>query len=364
MHRHPKQQSPQTQPIDPKVLDAASGEWWRFERYEIRDGAIQPARGAHLEWYDPWASFRETKKYKDAASPYQGLLQLVAQFEFTSPGRLSSLNHVSQKAIVDWCQTNGPLGILLARWESLRLAPQPSGDVDFVSLRYVRAYGQVIATILSQGSDVGAWKPNVLLHGLNDVELVEESPEKTWRQFFPTVPRARANTYQYPRPYTEEFCRVYAEPVFDFVVAARLFAGAVKRLAEHKKDPQAEEHALETMNVLRRPISAIVDRTSKGDLKQLWQTPSLLASFAEMFAQDIAFGRVIRLCQCCQLPFVSAAYQGRYCSPNCRQRQQKRNVRQKAKQARSLRAQGQTTRQIASALGEDLRLVKGWLAKA
>src|SRR3954464_3707809 len=85
---------------------------------------------------------------------------------------------------------------------------------------------------------------------------------------------------------------------------------------------------------------------------------------AEMFAQDIAYGRATRLCQCCQLPFVSSAYQARYCSPNCRQLQQKRNVRKQAKEARSLRAQGQTIRQIASALGQDLHIVKGWLAKA
>lgn len=58
----------------------------------------------------------------------------------------------------------------------------------------------------------------------------------------------------------------------------------------------------------------IIDRNSKGDLQQIWETPSLLASFAEMFAQDIAYGPLTRLCQSCQLPFVSAVYQGRYCS--------------------------------------------------
>jgi hypothetical protein len=349
--------------MERKALDSAAGEWWRFDRYEIKDGAIQPAPGAHLEWYDPWLPFRETKKYKDVPSPYQGLLQLAANLEFTSPGRLSRLAHSSEAAVLDWCQKNGPLGILLARWESLTLAPQPSGDFDFVSIRYVRAYGQQVYTIRSSG-DLGIRNPSLLLHGLNDLDLVEEPPEKTWRQFFPTVSRARANKYPYPMPYTEEFCRLYAEPVFDFVQAARLFAGAIKHLAKRSLDnPDANEQALETINLLRRPISAIIDRNRKGDLQQIWVTPSLLASFAEMFAQDIAYGRATRLCQCCQLPFVSSAYQALYCLPKCRQLQQKRNVRAKAKEARRLREQGKNIRQIAHALGQDLHIVKGWLRK-
>ena len=354
MHRHPKKRSPGTQVIERKVLDTATGEWWRFNRYEIKDGAIRPAAGAQLEWYDPWRPFRETKKYKDVASPYQGLLQLVAKLEFPSPGRLSRLTGASQAAILEWCQKNGPLGILLARWEALTLAPEPIGDFDFVCTRYVRAYGQEVGTIRSQG-DVGTWEPSVLLRGLDDVALVEESPEKTWRRFFPTVSRAKARRYQYPRPYTEEFCHLYAEPVFDFVLAARLFAGAINHVrACSDGDPQANNQALQSINLLRRPTSAIVHRNSKGDLEQIWETPSLLASFAEMFAQDIAYRRTTRVCECCQLPFVSSAPQARYYSSVCRQRQQKRNVRDKANQARSLRAQGEKVRQIASALGQDL----------
>ncbi len=86
---------------------------------------------------------------------------------------------------------------------------------------------------------------------------------------------------------------------------------------------------------LRRPISAVVEQNPQGALQQAWHTPSLLASFAEMFVQDIAFGQATRLCEWCQLPFVSGAYQARYCSPSCRQRQQKRNVRAQAKRAKA-----------------------------
>ena len=130
--------------------------------------------------------------------------------------------------------------------------------------------------------------------------------------------------------------------------------------ATHVSD-LARAQAVDTINFLRRPISAVVEQNSKGALQQAWHTPSLLASFAEMFVQDVAFGRATRLCECCQLPFVSGAYQARYCSPSCRQRQQKRNVRAQAKQAKRLRAKGQTIRQIAAALGQDRDIVRGWL---
>jgi hypothetical protein len=31
-----------------------------------------------------------------------------------------------------------------------------------------------------------ARKPSVLLHGLNELDLVEETPDKTWSKFFPS----------------------------------------------------------------------------------------------------------------------------------------------------------------------------------
>jgi hypothetical protein len=359
MHRHN---------IDRKVnerrkVSSARGEWWRFDHYQIKDGSIQPAPKAQLHWYNPWDKFGESRSSNDVPPPYQGLLKLALELQSHEPHRPTRVPHAVQDSIVEWCQKHGPLGVLLSQWESISLAPQPAHGDQFTSNRYVRAFGQQIYELGSSG-DVGDRKPSVLLHGLNDLELQEESLDRTWSKFFPRVEWEKRKTYPYPLPYTEEFCRLYAEPLFSFVKATRLFAGAVKHLARTQSGDVnlASEQALETMNLLRRPISAVLERNAEGDLMQGWETPSLLASFAEMFVQDIAFGRATRLCQCCQLPFVSGAYQARYCSPACRQRQQKRNVREQAKLARSLRAQGQTIRQIAAALSQDPQIVKGWVA--
>jgi hypothetical protein len=181
----------------------------------------------------------------------------------------------------------------------------------------------------------------VILHELGDLKLVEEPLDKTWRRFFPTVSRAQARNYPYPLPYTDEFCRLYAEPLGDFVKAVRFLAGAIRRLTAPDGDGRAtKDVALETINLLRRSNTPVLEEDGQGKLNQIWETPSLLASFAEMFAQDLTYGRTTRLCEGCQLPFVSSAYQARFCSSKCRWRHNKRKLRQKPKPATRRRGQG------------------------
>jgi hypothetical protein len=351
------------QPIQRKRLASAQGNWWRFDCYEIKDGSIQPAAGARLQWYDPWEEFLKTRTSNDIQPPYQSLLRLARELHFTSQRYPDRVTKASQAAILDWCRVHGPLGVLLSQWEAITLAPQAGEADQFTSTRYVRAFGQSIQACETSG-DVRGRKPSVLLHGLNDLDLVEETPDKTWSKFFPSVEWEKRNTYAYPLPYTDEFCHLYAERLSSFCNAAQLFAQAVDHVTSARagRVDLGSEQALQTINLWRRPISAILEWNAKGTPEQSWHTPSLLASFAEMFAQDVTFGRATLLCKCCQNPFVSGAYQARYCSPACRQCQQKRNVREKAKLARSLRAEGQTIRQIAAALDQKVYIVKGWLA--
>ena len=35
------------------------GDWWRFDRYSVRNGLIRPVEGASLERYNPWETGRE-----------------------------------------------------------------------------------------------------------------------------------------------------------------------------------------------------------------------------------------------------------------------------------------------------------------
>jgi hypothetical protein len=341
--------------------------------YEIRDGCIRPAEGAKLGWYDPWPDFQRTRAQTIGQAPaaaqpgYQSLLKLVHQLEYL-PGQKHSPDRLTQKSralILEWCQQHGLLGVLLSRWEAIRLAPQ-HGDADrWMQRSYFRGFGQVIQVQRTKG-DVRDQTANVLIRGLNDLTLEEESPSQTWSRFFPSVEFSKRDTFAYPQPYTVEFCQLYGEPLFDFCKAAKLLVGAISHLGRKQPkiegDPKlAREQALDAINLLRRPIASVLDFEENGSVNPRRVAPSLLASFADMFVQDLVYGRRVLPCTCCGTLFVSSAYQARYCSVTCRLREQKRRLRAHMKQAKTLRAQGQSFRQIAASVGQPLAIVKAWL---
>ena len=363
----------QTHPPRP---GATEGDWWRFSSYEIRDGCICPAAGAQLIWYDPWPEFQGTRtqtvgQAPGAAQPtYQSLMKLVHQLEYR-PGHTrypDCLAEPSQALILNWCRQHGLLGVLLSCWEAITLAPHQEGHNRWVQRQYFRGFGQVIQMHEISG-DVEERKASVLLHRLNDLVLAEEPPRKTWRRFFPTVEDSQHDSFPYPAPYSDDFCRLYGERLIDFCNAAKLLVGAMLHLG--RKPPEidgnqqlAREQALDAINILRRSVSSVLDFEADQKLKMRRVAPSLLASFADMFAQDQLYHLPILQCICCATPFVSSAYQAKYCSETCRLREQKRRLRAQMKQARTLRAEGRSLRQIAAAVTQPLAIVKGWLRNA
>lgn len=355
---------------------ATKCDWWRFSSYEIRDGCICPAEGAKLKWYDPWPTFQRTRgqtvgQAPDGVQPaYRGLLKLVDHLEYF-PGQTrypDCLTQKSQTLILEWCQQNGLLGVLLSRWEAIRVAPQEGPADRWSQQSYFRGFGQVIE-VRTRTGDVQDRIATVTIHGLNDVELVDEPPSKTWSRFFPTVEFSKRDTFAYPQPYTTEFCRLYSEPLIDFCNAAKLLVGAIYHLGrvqpEIKGDLKlAREQADDTISLLRRPVGSVNEIQEDGSPMPYRVYPSLIATFADMFMQDWAYRRTILQCRCCREHFVSSAYQAQYCSVPCRLREQKRRLRAQMKQAKALRAQGQSLRQIVAVLGQSREIVKGWLGSA
>ena len=356
-------------------LRATEGEWWRFSLYEIRDGCIRPAKGANLEWYDPWPDFGHTRSQTVGQAPagaqpgYQSLLKLVHQLEYLPQQARypDCLTQNSQTLILEWCRQHGPLGVLLSRWESISVAPQQDTRGRWEQWRYSRGFGQVPAVQITRG-DVEEATASVLIHTLDDLTFVEEPPRKTWSRFFPGIESLKRDTFPYPRPYTLEFCHLYGEPLMDFCKAAKLLVGAISHLGRTqlpiKGDPNlACKQALDTINVLRRGIASVADFEESGSVKDRRVAPSLLASFADMFVEDMRYGRTTLQCVCCGTLFLSSAYQARYCSVTCRLKEQKRRLRAQMKQAKVLRAQGQTLRQIAASVRQPLEIIKGWLER-
>ena len=195
-------------------------------------------------------------------------------------------------------------------------------------------------------------------------KLVDEPPSKTWSRFFPTVEFSKWDTFAYPQPYTTEFCRLYSEPLIDFCNAAKLLVGAIYHLGrvqpEIKGDLKLARERPTIQSACFGGLSAPLMRF-RTDRHAYRVSPSLIATFADMFMQDWAYRRTILQCRCCREHFVSSAYQAQYCSVPCRLREQKRRLRAQMKQAKALRAQGQSLRQIAAILGQSREIVKGWL---
>jgi hypothetical protein len=359
----------------PKTPETRYG-WWRFDRYEIQKSVIRPAPGARLSWYDPWADFQKIRSQTNGQPAYIELARLVETLrkDPATKGSITGLSADSRSKILAWCDQHGLLGVLLARWELVTLAPHPLGRDSTIrtQLRYRRAYGTTVG-IGQTTSDETAAGSGVLLHALNDFNLTEEALADTWCRFFPSVPERERESFAYPVPYSPEFWELYAEPVIEFWRGARLFAASVQYLGPPAKpgvndvsetaDSQilTRAQAVDAVNLLRKDVNQVLVDEDDG-LHQQWVSPSLLSSFVEMFIQDVVAHARAQYCKCCGKLFVTQAYQAVYCSRACRLRQQKRNLRANIRQARTWYVEGQTVRQISRTLGEAPKLVQGWVA--
>lgn len=113
----------------PEAFDLASTTWWRFTRYEIRDGYIRPAPTAKLETYDPWEEYRAARltpsKELSQLVPYWNFIALFSRMKMEpdSAGR-PVLPPKSEAAVIDWCERYGLLGLLLQQVEKVVLAPR------------------------------------------------------------------------------------------------------------------------------------------------------------------------------------------------------------------------------------------------
>jgi hypothetical protein len=283
---------------DPRPTE---GLWWRFSSYEIERGCIRPTAGAKLEWYDPWRGFGETRKLTIGQSPgasqpnYQSLLKLVRALEYRSGARRypDCLAESSQTRILEWCSEHGLLGVLLTRWQSIRLAAQRHEEGLDRQFIYARGPGQTIETRVIVG-DIEQPAASVTLRELNGYQLFEEPPNTTWRWFFPAINPKDGDRHQYPKPYTEEFCRIYGERLSFFCKAAKLLTDAIRHLDRKPRagtgPDLAREQALRAINWLRAPVGSVLDCDEAIQSRRV--SSSLIASYADMYAyaQDLAYG--------------------------------------------------------------------------
>lgn len=418
-------------PAEPMIF----GQWWKYDRYEIREGFICPVPGATLQSYDPWQTYADSQRTTRKEPPYQSLLRLLSvlggeqsdqsplcaqailsdaeglredlvlaldesdhvnevdvdfilaefwrdryeagdiDFDFVmdrigrvipragvgllpleafgvyvepGPADLAKLRRLCplpprwEQSISEWCSEHGLLGILphiaesvvmAARWVRHRGPSMRASATEHYRSNGKWSTRQVWCSFF-EGVDLGTPVMGALLpispgysprcpgarvrhiekYGREDRGLSEETLFESWCDFFPTVLEDRQATYEYPRPLTDEFWRLYAEPVEVFLRYALILKQAVKS-------------ELSTLETLLEPIGVALNHNCEGRAMEQWRCPSLLSAFAKMAIQDLAGGSSVLRCPSCGLPFGSSAYQAVYCSPQCAWRYRKHRAR-------------------------------------
>jgi len=325
-----------------------SGSWWRFDRYEIRAGAIRPAADASLEQYDPWDLYRISEMKTRTPRPYESLLQLLqsmgATFDEYEWWKLEkcfqdgSLTPSDQDAILHWCSRFGLLGILLL---DVKRIEQPRGRVrirgdnwrvierrqftDPAAIRFSRMNGEWIPEMAFPVRESSPpWRtPHVYTRNM-DVRAVEDI-----LCFFPDFVK-EGNDFEVPFPHSESFWRIYSEPVDDFLSSAMVLLNGVHSVTTSKPEDLPDFLRVQRFPGMRSLLGAAdmsLSTDSQGKVQERWICDCLLSTFARMAFQDSLAGMRMLRCYCCGTPFVTSRYQSRYCSLSCAWRQRKRKAR-------------------------------------
>ena len=351
------------------------GTWWHFDRYEIRGGALRPAPGAVLQSYDPWARYAQARSgwaSSGGKAPYELLLDLVWSLRLrpTSKRDAIQLEPESEQALLAWCSAHGLLGLLPHEAEVAYLAPRwgpmpefEQAGIPLVPTRLMYQWGYT-------GWQVGAdawWKtldqalkdapkqeagvvprqfqpdywgaPSVLRRAIGDASWATLPIEHAWGPFFPDLAEQERRDYFYQVPLSDAFWMEYGEPVSTFLEAATLFSETLQNLdAKARSDDDnevgwAEHRRTEAHRALFSFLAgctpALADERADGGHTRAFHSKSLLASLAMMAYLDLTSGKRVLLCDEDGRPFVSGAYQARYCSDRCRNRALKRAFRER-----------------------------------
>jgi hypothetical protein len=274
--------------------------WYRFNRYEVCDGHIRPAKSAKLERYDPWERHEVSREHSGAEPPpYAELIQLAKDCRLrpvTSGGIIGprqpsearySLDSESEERLCNWCSQNGLLGLLLEqtltvtlpyRWLAQKVDLEALAEVQSRGKKtpvkpnlkpdryvasssvYYRAgaawleashHAEIAASrerfkqgevVLEEDLPAESHPPGAIVRvirgraGIRHYGWEWQPLAESWGPYFPGVPEEERDTYEYPHPDEEKFWNQYAEPLDSFLDGASSLAGTVDCL--HGLDPK------------------------------------------------------------------------------------------------------------------------------
>ena len=345
-------------------LEPLAGQWWKFTRYELKDGYIRPAPDATLSAYDPWS-----EPPPGANTAYASLANLVPRG--WDAGDNGTVSPDTAAAVLAWCQQYGLLGVLLQRIEKVVLQAWTEDEKAILQewngteeerdryqirvqfRRNPRGWQPVIEQdVIVEGESPPHDRAGVMLHPIDDpVEMVFEPFGKTWARFFPSVPHDQRESYRYPEPLTQKFWALYHEPIEEFIGTAALLEGHLTTLAKDRETvPDFTIVSVDNYALAIHALNEYVEtvrwhlQQTPGGMVQRWTSPSLFTSLVLMALQDVAGAKRPRICLTCRRLFVSPAYQARYCSVRCRHTMNKRTYRKRAASKSRRRRKNPATR--------------------
>jgi hypothetical protein len=230
------------------------------------------------------------------------------------------LTEDSKRAVLKWCNSYGLLGVLPHRASQATLGPRKGEQRQYIRIGI--GWTEIVRDLRNPLTP--AVQPNALVQDLRGPAVQVEHLSTTWGRFFPEIPVEDRETFAYPQPLTAPFWNLYAEPLQDFLSAARALRELLSALRFQKSTKLRRIHSALSgglplvMNGLIAPVG-LGAQIKQRSIESMKLVPgSLLASLTLMLLEDLLRGRALQ-CPCGKL-FVSKAYQARYCSRRCRWR--------------------------------------------
>ncbi len=353
------------------------GTWFRFQRYELSQGYLRPAKGAALEEYDPWAEYTEqvwNRELVEERPPNLTFLEIGARARQLGAQAYLSPPDNFIKQICEWCSHWGLLGLLPHQVDRVELAYEGSEpkNLSFLPQRTVHIrtdWGWDTQKICILPNERGRTETKVHLRrldtGWREMEPIQgtipNGQEPEWCQYFPSIPEAERATYEYPVPMSKVFWGLYQEPLVRFVRVARELSGIVESLSTlrpvkpqmkqrvtsahvshpvtmssfHRDQVTANQRDLQHFLACVRPTTVMTD---VGDYEFRWLSSSLLGSLALMCLLDLTNTRIGR-CekQGCGRFFRSNRSEAKYCSSKCKAAEKQRRYREGRKSSQEER---------------------------
>jgi hypothetical protein len=309
----------------------------------------------------------------------QGFWPWPVDRNFVSQARaLVPLPTGAEEVIAGWCSEYGPLGILHHVTSTVSYAPlwhpttgivdipvhvRSGGDWDWEWHSVTTSIDPVEGRDLVDGYDdtntsrgeagdfvpmprdlwPAEYLPHVVVHPLESSHIFAQPiPQRlplrhAWAPYFPTIPYAEREAYNYPAPSERAFWRIYAEPLEVFIRHAVILACTIESMqCPGSKGSMSFDRTVLYMNKLLSPIGlSACCNTETGTFSEDVSCPSLISAFAKMALQDKMGGYRLFRCESCRSPALTTAERTRFCSRQCSWRAGKQRFREAQKEMKA-----------------------------